>query len=95
MRRKLLRRTRRQKGELSLRDLENIEKRAGSAYGEMGYACRFDRVLPNHDGEDSENWDAFYWPLGDARCSLRTLAALLRGEESPGTERWEKDLLPE
>ncbi len=32
MRRKLLRRTRKQKGELSLKDLENIEKRAGSAY---------------------------------------------------------------
>jgi len=35
MRRKLLRRTRRQKGELSLRDLENIEKRASSAYREL------------------------------------------------------------
>ena len=35
MRRKLLRRTRRQKGELSLRDLENIERRAGSAFREL------------------------------------------------------------
>jgi guanylate kinase len=31
MRRKLLRRTRRQKGELSLKDLENIETRASRA----------------------------------------------------------------
>src|SRR5262249_7896550 len=35
MRRKLLRRTRRQKGELSLPDLENIETRACSAYREL------------------------------------------------------------
>jgi hypothetical protein len=35
MRRKLLRRTRRQKGELSRPDLENIETRARSAYREL------------------------------------------------------------
>src|SRR5918996_3770014 len=35
MRRKLLRRTRRQKGELSLGDLQNIEKRASSTYREL------------------------------------------------------------
>lgn len=94
MRRKLLRRTRRQKGEPSLRDLENVEKRAGSAFGELRYACRFDRVIPNHDGEDSEHWDAFYWPLGDARKALRALAAVLEGREPEGTERWESDLIP-
>ena len=27
--------------------------------------------LPNHDGEDSENWDAFYYPIGDAESSAR------------------------
>ena len=95
MRRKLLRRTRRQKGELSLRDLENIEKRCGSAYAELRMAWRYDRVIPNHDGEDSENWDAFYWPLGDARRALCAVVALLRGEEPAGVERWERDLLPE
>ena len=70
MRRKLLRRTRRQKGELSLKDLENIEKRAPSAYGELTEAYYFQYVIPNHDGEDSENWDAFYYPLDDARKVL-------------------------
>ena len=35
MRRKLLRRTRRQKGDPSLRDLENIDTRASSAYREL------------------------------------------------------------
>ena len=62
MRRKLLRRTRRQKSELSLRDLEDIENRAFSAYRELKEAYHFQYVIPNHDGEDSENWDAFYYP---------------------------------
>ena len=95
MRRKLLRRTRKQKGEMSLRDLENVEKRCGSAYRELRDAHLFERVIPCHDGEDSENWDAFYWPLGDAGRALRAVAAALRGEEPEGTERWEADLLPE
>lgn len=94
MRRKLLRRTRHQKGELSARDLANIEKRAGSAYGELTDAWRFGAVIPNHDGEDSENWDAFYFPLGDARKSLLAFVDLLEGRESPYVEQWEEGLLP-
>jgi len=94
MRRKLLRRTRKQKGELSLRDLENIEKRASSAYTELKEAHRFQYVLPNHDGEDSENWDAFYYPLGDARAALDAFVSLLKNEKPPVVESWEEDLLP-
>src|SRR5215475_9491386 len=45
MRRKLLRRTRRQKGELSLKDLENIEKRAGNAYNELRLAHHFEQII--------------------------------------------------
>jgi guanylate kinase len=93
MRRKLLVRTRRQKKELSLKDLENIERRAGSAYRELQDAHYFDHVISNHDGEDSDNWDAFYYPLGDARKSLLKFAALLRGETPHGIEQWEPDLL--
>lgn len=93
MRRKLLRRTRKQKSELSLKDLENIEVRAGSAFGELRMAHEFGAVLPNHDGEDSDNWDAFYYPLGDARLSLESFVALLRGEFPEGAEVWEKELL--
>ncbi len=94
MRRKLLRRTRRQKGELSLRDLENIETRASSAYSELQKAHKFQHVVPNHDGEDSENWDAFYYPLGDARRSLAAFVALLAGATAEGVETWEETLLP-
>ena len=96
MRRKLLRRTRRQKTNLSRPDLEDVETRAGSAYREMRQAHRFDRVIPNHDGEDSENWDAFAYPVGDARKALLAFVALLAGDPAPaGTEQWEPDLLPE
>ena len=93
MRRRLLRRTRRQKGELSLKDLENIEKRASSAWGELKKAYLFDHVIPNHDGEDSENWDAFYYPLGDAHKTLHGFVALLRGEKPLYVENWERDLI--
>jgi|SRR5271165_2782588 len=94
MRRKLLRRTRRQKGELSAPDLEDIEKRASSAYRELQEAWRFQFVIPNHDGEDSDNWEAFYYPIGDARKTLEAFAATLRGEISPGVEQWKEELLP-
>ena len=93
MRRKLLRRTRRQKGELSLKDLENIETRASSAYRELREACNFQYVIPNHDGEDSDNWEAFYYLIGDARKSLDAFAALLKGSVPPGVEHWEADLV--
>ncbi len=95
MRRKLLRRTRRQKGELSLKDLENIEKRAASAYVELQEAQHYQHVIPNHDGEDSENWDAFYYPLGDARQALDTFVSLLKDETPAKVEKWEDDLIPQ
>jgi guanylate kinase len=93
MRRKLLRRTQRQKSILSLKDLENIERRALSAYTELKEAWHFDYVIPNHDGEDSENWDAFYYPVGDARKTLLTFAHVVGGKVSPAVEKWEEGLL--
>jgi guanylate kinase len=93
MRRKLLRRTRRQKVELSLRDLEDIERRASSAYRELQEAHYFQYVIPNQDGEDSDNWDAFYYPLGSARLALLAFVSLLAGETPLGTENWEEDLI--
>ena len=93
MRRKLIRRTKLQKGELSLSDLENIEKRAKSAYTELQEAHKFHFVIPNHDGEDSENWSAFYYPLGDARKALLTFTNLVQGKKGIVEEAWEPDLL--
>jgi guanylate kinase len=93
MRRKLLRRTARQKGLLSEKDLANIERRCTSAYGELKLAGGFDGVLPCHDGEDSENWDAFYYPLGDARTALRAMVDVLAGRRPDELEDWDDDLL--
>jgi guanylate kinase len=93
MRRKLLRRTHRQKSILSLKDLENIERRAASAYAELKEAWHFDHIIPNHDGEDSENWDAFYYPVGDARKTLLAFADLVCGKVPALVEKWEEGLL--
>jgi len=90
MRPKLLRRTTAQKGRLSQRDLEDIERRASSAYAELKLAHHFDHVLPNHDGEDSENWNAFPYPLDDARKALLAFVDLLRGRASALAETWEE-----
>lgn len=92
MRRKLLRRTRAQKGELSQPDLQEVEWRCGSAYDELKQAWRFDHVLANHDGEDSENWTAFGRPIGDAGRTVRAVANLLAGKPAD-TEPWQRDLL--
>jgi guanylate kinase len=94
MRRKLLRRTQRQNTILSLKDLENIEVRASSAFKEMKQAWRFDFVIPNHDGEGSDNWNAFYYPIGDARNALLSFAGILSGEKSKYAEHWTEKLLP-
>ena len=93
MRRKLLRRTRRQKGELSLADLENIERRASSASRELQEAVHFEWVIPNHDGEDSDNSEAFYYPLGDARRALLAFADLVEGRIPACVEKWEGGLV--
>jgi guanylate kinase len=50
-------------------------------------------VIPNHDGEDSDNWEAFYYPLGDARRALLTFADLLEGRVPACAEKWDPDLL--
>ncbi len=60
----------------------------------MREAQHFSYVIPNHDGEDSEHWDAFYYPIGDARRSLECFVALLTGKKSPWAEQWDEQTLP-
>jgi guanylate kinase len=93
MRGKLLRRARRQKGEPSPDDLRDIETRASRAYRELTDAWRFDHVIPNQDGEDSDHWDAPTGPTGDARAALDALVSLLRGVVPPNAERWDPTLV--
>jgi len=93
MRRKLLRRMSRQKSLMSKLDLEEVERRACSAWREMKMAGQFGCVIANHDGEDSENWDMFYWPIGDARRTMLALVELLKSGESKLAEKWEREIL--
>ena len=94
MRRKLLRRVQRQKGIPSIKDLEDVEKRAGTAYEEMRSASQYDYILPNHDGEDSDNWEQFYYPIGDTRKALLSFVQILEEEKPTYCERWSDNLLP-
>ena len=91
MRRKLVRRAERQRTYPSLKDLEEIEIRTGSAFRELKEAHHFEYVIPDHDGEDSDNWQALYYPWGEACRAFLAVAALLRGEDPKGVERWEED----
>ncbi|MBF0382847.1 MAG: hypothetical protein HQL69_17640 [Magnetococcales bacterium] len=95
-RRKLLLRSKRQKGILSLKDLEDIEKRCNSAIIEMREAWKFQHVIPLYDGEGNDNWDAFYHPIGNARKALLTFVALIGGDvDGAGTDaEWTEDLVP-
>jgi guanylate kinase len=93
MRRKLLRRTQRQNGVLSGADLADIERRAGNAFEEMKFAAGCDAVIANYDGEDSENWSAFYYPVGAARKTMECFAMLLRGQSCAFAETWPQHLL--
>jgi guanylate kinase len=94
MRRKLLRRTLKQKNILSLKDLEQIELRAHFAYPELKEAHHFDYVLVNHEGGDAEYWSSFYYPVGDPLKCLNAFADLLRGKQPAWAEKWDKDLVP-
>jgi guanylate kinase len=93
MRRKLLRRTSRQKGLLAQGDLEEIERRCTSAFRELQKAWKFGPVIVNHDGEDSENWDAFTWPVGEAGLAVEAVMELLRGQSPQRAENWPPDFL--
>jgi guanylate kinase len=73
-------------------DLENIERRASSAYIELKEAWHFNYVITSHDGEDSENWDAFYYLVGDARKTLLTFADLVGGKAPPLAGDFQKEI---
>ncbi len=95
MLRKLLRRAHLQKPYLGLEDLRDLDKRAACAYDEMKFAPQFDAVIANHDGEDSDNWSAFYYPIGDARRTLHLFVDFINGtSDAAGLEHWNERLLP-
>ena len=73
---------------------ENLNVRSKEAYFELKNAWRFDWVIPNHDGEDSDNWRIMPYPIGDARISLHTFVDIIQKGYSENAEKWEKNLIP-
>lgn len=94
MRNRLLRRLHFQRDVWGLSELEGIERRAREAIEALRVAHRFDVVIPNPDGEDSDHWRLHPQPLGAARTATRALAALLRGERPSLVEKWDPGLVP-
>lgn len=94
MRKKLLRRKQKQMGVLSAPDLEDIEIRCRAAYRELREAYKFEYVIPNQDGEDSEHWSVFPYPIGDALQTVLNFVSILENQPRPQIEHWEEDLLP-
>jgi guanylate kinase len=62
------------------------------ARAEIEYLTMPERNLSLEE-EDSENWDAFYYPIGDAGKTLHAFVALLRGSVPPNVEHWDENLL--
>lgn len=81
---------------------EKREKRAKWAYTEMQNAHRYAHVIPNHDGEDSDNWGIpkkkgddwnLPYPIGDARRTLEIFLEILEAVDSSLTQHWKPDTL--
>lgn len=52
-------------------------------------AAKFEYVIVNHDGEDSDHWTIGRAALGDARRAVDALAALLAGKVPEHVEHWD------
>jgi guanylate kinase len=92
---KLLARASKHKANLGLSDISDIQRRAASTYKELRMAPTFDFVIPNHDGEDSSNWELFGYPIGDAGNTLKTFVQILLEKDSDLAEVWNQDIFPD
>jgi len=81
---------------------EQWPNRASWAYKEMKHAHKYAHVIPNHDGEDSDNWGlphhrgdnwGLAYPIGDAKKTLEIFVELLETGKSDLTEHWPGGLL--
>jgi guanylate kinase len=79
MRQKLLCRLKHLGSKMDTYQMEDLQKRASDAYFELKEAHHFDYIIPNHDGEDSNNWKRSLLPSGDAGRALDAFAAIKPG----------------
>jgi guanylate kinase len=94
MRQKLLHRLKKFGSSMDSSQMEDIQRRASDAYFELKEAHHFDYIIPNHDGEDSENWTRSLLPAGDAGRALDAFAAIMTNKNHPNIEKWDKNLVP-
>lgn len=91
---KLLDRLKKSGFRLDSHQMKDIERRTADAYHELKEAHYFDFIIPNHDGEDSDNWKGSLLPTGDAGRALDAFASILAGKSHPIVEKWEENLVP-
>ena len=92
MYKKLERRLRNYGKILTSNRIENIKIRSREAYSELKEAWKFDWIIPNHDGEDSDHWNILPYPIGDAQKSLNTFIDILQKGQSEFAEKWPNNL---
>ena len=88
MKSKLLRRAEKFNLELSDTVLSNIDKRAADAYLELSDAGMFDYVIPNHNGEGSDNWEEPIPGNSDAYLAVKEFSLLLKNKKPNISEKW-------
>ena len=88
MKSKLLRRAEKFNMELSDTVLSNIDKRAADAYLELSDAGMFDYVIPNHNGEGSDNWEEPIPGNSDAYLAVKEFSLLLKNKKPNISEKW-------
>ena len=93
MKSKLIRRAKKYEQEFSEKILKNIDQRAADAYQELEDAPIFEFVIPNHDGEGSDNWEEPIPTDSDAYLAVKEFSILLKNESQKISEKWEKNLL--
>jgi guanylate kinase len=94
MRQKLIRRAQKSQIKMTTDTINDIRRRASDAYSELKQAHHFDYIIPNHDGEDSENWDSISWPVGEAANTLDAFVAILENQIPLHIERWDENTVP-
>jgi guanylate kinase len=77
MKSKLIRRAEKFKQEFSEKVMNNIDQRAADAYHELKDAWKFDYVIPNRDGEGSDNWEEPIPESSDAYIAVKEFSILL------------------
>lgn len=77
MKSKLLRRAKKFNQKLTENILKNIDQRAADAYHELNDAPLFDFVIPNHDGEGSDNWKVPIPENSDAYLVTKKFSTLI------------------